>query len=129
MTPGAPALICVVDDDPAMRHSTCFLLRALGWEAEGFANGEAYLASLQTRAPDCVLLDLHLPGINYPEIIERARALHAGIAVIAITGDAEDSAEAAHALRLGAVEVLGKPMSEAALSAAIERQLALRGRR
>lgn len=123
MTAGGRARIFVIDDDPAMRHSICLLLDALGWEGRGFGDGEGYLATVETEAPDCVLLDLHLPGLNYPQILERSRALGVRAPVIGITGDAEDSPAAIDALRQGAVEVLGKPMGEAVLSATIARYL------
>jgi FixJ family two-component response regulator len=113
-------LIFVVDDDPALRHSTCLLLRVLGWRAQSFAGGEEYLTALRDTVPDCVLMDLHLDGMNCPEILDASRAMGVHVPVIAITGLAPDSADADIARAAGVVAVLSKPFGEAALRAAVE---------
>src|SRR5688572_33436107 len=60
----ARPFIAVVDDEKSVRQALVRLLRASQMDAEGFATGQAFLDSLQTRHPDCVLLDMRMPGLT-----------------------------------------------------------------
>jgi CheY-like chemotaxis protein len=71
--------------------------------------------------PDCILLDLHLGGMEYPEILKRCEALGLRVPVIAITGDTRDSPDAMGARAAGVVEVLVKPFRKAELREVVQR--------
>ena len=93
-----------------------------GFDVEIFPSGAEFLDALQTRRPDCVVLDLHMPLVNGLEV--RARLVESGVAlpVVIITG--HDSAETRdHALAGGPVAYLRKPVNDQVLLDAI--QLAL----
>jgi FixJ family two-component response regulator len=47
-----------------VRLALARLLRASGYEVVAFDNGEHFLSSLQTRLPDCVILDFQMPGMS-----------------------------------------------------------------
>ncbi len=111
--------VAVVDDDEPVRRALSRLVRSLGFEAEAFPSGEAFLAALAARRPDCVVLDLHMPEVSGFDV--QARMAEAGlhVPVIAITG--QDSPEAqARALGGGASAYLRKPVDGRTLLEAIE---------
>jgi FixJ family two-component response regulator len=108
----------VVDDDDAVRRALSRLIRSLGFEAETFASGEEFLAALETRTPDCVVLDLHMPHVSGFDVQARMAEENLHIPVIVITG--HDSPEArARALGEGASAYLCKPLDGQALKEAI----------
>ena len=110
--------VAIVDDDEAVRRALSRLVRSLGFEAEAFASGEEFLATLATRCPDCVVLDLHMPRVSGFDV--QARLAEAGrrVPVIAITG--YDSPEAQdRAIKGGASAYLRKPVDGQMLMDAI----------
>jgi FixJ family two-component response regulator len=85
--PTAPTnLIYVVDDDPAVLHSTRFLLESEGHRVETFAGGRELLAAFPGPSPAFVLLDQVMPGMDGLEVYGRLRALDARVPVILVTG-------------------------------------------
>ncbi|MEE7501934.1 response regulator transcription factor [Methylobacterium sp. C33D] len=86
MLPAPSNLIYVVDDDPAILHSTRFLLESEGHRVETFASGRELLAAFPGPNPTFVLLDHVMPGMDGLEVCGRLRDLDAGVPVILITG-------------------------------------------
>lgn len=122
-------LIAVVDDDAPVRTSLRRLLRSSGFAVSVFESGDAFLASLPAAGPegvpDCLVLDLHMPGRGGFEVQAALTTARRAIPVIVITGKEEpDTAEAARAA--GAAAFLTKPVEEAALLGAVKRSLAAR---
>ena len=111
--------IAVLDDEPQMCKALCRLLKTHGFEVAAFALGEDLLAACASRLPDCLLLDLHMPGITGFGILERFAAQRVQVPVVVITGhDKPGNAERVRAL--GAVDYLLKPVDESQLMAAID---------
>jgi CheY-like chemotaxis protein len=72
----APGLqVLVVKDNPDAAESLALVLRAYGHDVRTAADGPAALALAQAEAPDAVLLDLGLPGIDGYEVARRLRQL------------------------------------------------------
>ena len=68
--------------------------------------------------PDCVVLDLHMPGMSGFDVQCALARCRAGVPVVVITG--HDTAETrARAMQLGAKDYLRKPFNDEALLAAI----------
>ena len=110
--------VAVVDDDEPVRRALARLIRSLGFEAEVFSSGEDFLAALPTRRPDCVVLDLNMPGVDGFGVQARMAESRMRVPVIVITG--HDSPEArARALGLGAATYLRKPLDADVLREAI----------
>jgi CheY-like chemotaxis protein len=65
--------ILVVDDDPTVSDVVCRYLRLAGFEVGMVADGAAALAVVERDAPDLVVLDLMLPGIDGLEVCRRLR--------------------------------------------------------
>jgi FixJ family two-component response regulator len=98
------------------------LLKTHGFLVEAFVLGEELLAACAARLPDCVLLDLHMPGINGFDVLDRFAMERWRVPVIVITGkDAPGNADRVRAL--GASDYLLKPLSESELLAAIGKVL------
>ena len=66
-------MIHVVEDDAGVRELELYALRQAGFEAEGFAEPEAFRAALRTALPDAVILDVMLPGEDGISILRSLR--------------------------------------------------------
>jgi FixJ family two-component response regulator len=115
-------LIAVVDDEFAVRRALWRLLRANGYRVETYATAELLLGALATQDFDCVLLDLHLPGLSGLEALYRIEARAGALPVIVITGDSTPEVRK-RALAARAADCLFKPVDVAVLLASIERAL------
>ncbi len=89
------------------------LLRSADLNVVTFADGREFLSSLASHPPDCVVLDLHMPGFSGFDVMD---AVPADLPVIAITG--QDS-RATQALAGRAQAYLRKPVNDEALLEAI----------
>ncbi len=107
-------IIAVVDDDEAIRKSLKRLLVVMGFDVETFASGTEFLASLKTQSPDSVLLDMHMPDLNGPEVQACLAATSPWIPVLCITAH-YDPAMRAKALADGAAAYFDKPVCEEVL--------------
>lgn len=56
--------VAIVDDDPGVRGSIASLVRSAGLVGEQFSDGLALLASGDLEAIDCIVTDLHMPGMD-----------------------------------------------------------------
>jgi FixJ family two-component response regulator len=113
-------VVAIVDDEDSVRRALERLLRSAGISPDVFASGETFLASLAIRRPDCVILDLHMPGVTGFDVQTRLNASEYRVPVIVITGhDSAESRERVHAL--GASDYLRKPVGAKALLDAIHR--------
>lgn len=114
--PGEPRRILVVDDHRDVAATICELLSMLGHVAERAHDGPSALAAFATFAPDLVLLDLGLPGMNGYEVARRLRGEPGGtdVTIVAITGWGQP-ADRARTREAGFDHHLVKPAALAAL--------------
>ena len=111
-------LIAVVDDDPPVRKALMRLMRSAGLSVETFASGAEFLKSIETRLPDCVVLDLHMPHMNGFNVQTSLAGKYAAVPVIIITGhDLPQARE--RAMASGASAFLRKPVHDRTLLDAI----------
>lgn len=87
--------ILVIDDDHIVRNLIVECLQSLGYQVRQAADGESGLRLLKERAPDLLMVDFIMPGLNGAEVIERVRADLPDLPIILATGyvDAQVSAE------------------------------------
>lgn len=117
------ARILVVDDASQARIALAELLRAEGFAVETAADGFKALGKLADFAPDLVVTDLMMPGMDGIELLRKIR-WHAGddVGVLIMTGFASvDSAVTA--MKEGAVDYLTKPLDLAELTAILKHEL------
>jgi len=119
--PGSP-LVAVVDDDESVRESLPELLAQLGFAVQVFASAEDFLASLAVAQTHCLILDIAMPGMSGPELQDELGRRRLEIPIVFITGQ-RDEAIRPRMLERGAVDVLAKPFSEAALLQAVNAAL------
>ena len=117
----AGARILVVDDDEDVREFLADALISLGHQVEMLPGAEAALAALASGAPDLLLLDFAMPGMNGAELAREARRLHPALPIVFVTGFAE-SDQLDGALGPGA-PVLRKPFGMDELAAVVAANL------
>jgi len=115
--------VAVVDDDRSVGVALCRLLRTAGIEAKAFESAELFLASLRVEMPDCLVLDVQMPGMNGLELQQRLKDIAATLPVIMITGRDEASIHAI-CMAMGASSYLRKPLNDDDLLDAVERAVA-----
>ena len=118
-----PALIAVVDDEASVRKAICRALRLSNYEAMPFANGLDLLASSPAPRIDCVVMDVHMPGLTGLEVVPRLRAQGMVAPVILVTAS-DEAGMPERARAAGATHFLTKPFSMDVLTKVIERVLA-----
>lgn len=108
------ANILIVDDDSAMRGALGDAIVNLGHAYQEAATGSAALIALDEGGVDAVLLDLRMPGMDGLEVLRRIRARPEAPSVVILTAHAT-AANTIEAMRLGALDHLTKPISQADL--------------
>ncbi len=121
--PAERRFIAVVDDEASVRRALERLLRASGIDVQSFASGQEFIASLRTRLPDCVVLDLQMTGITGRDVQKSLAAAHIRIPVVIITAHDEPLLRE-QCLASGAAAYLRKPLRAARLLAAIDTAIA-----
>ncbi len=104
-------MIWCVEDDAAIRDIELYALRTSGFEAEGFEDGAAFWEALQSgSAPELVVLDVMLPGVDGVELLRRIRASSrfAELPVIMATAKGTEY-DKIQSLDLGADDYVVKP--------------------
>lgn len=111
--------ILVVDDDPQIVRTTCDILRIKGYQPIPAFSGEAAVEHVRASAPDCVLMDIKMPGISGVEALKLMKALVPRLPVVLVSAYATDEL-VAEARSLGAQGVLGKPVNFQAILSFLE---------
>lgn len=101
--------ILVVDDEQAVLDFVRHTLEREGFRVSTAAGGAEALELVRQEAPDLVVLDLKMPGMDGPTTLKEIRKAHAALPVIIITGY-PDSDLMAEALRYSPVLLLPKPV-------------------
>ena len=112
-------VICIVDDDPAVRRALGRLVESVGLQVEAFATPEEFLESGPTGEVGCLLLDVQLPGMDGFELHDRMIEAGMGVPVIFITAHPDVHARA-KARRDDVVAFLAKPFDDQTLFDALE---------
>jgi FixJ family two-component response regulator len=121
MSPATP-IVFIVDDDISVRESLEALIRFAGWQPEAFASAQDFLSRPLTSVPNCLVLDVSLPGINGLDLQKRIAADRIDTPIIFITGHG-DVPMTVQAMKAGAVEFLMKPFSDDVLLNAIRQAI------
>lgn len=111
--------ILVVDDDALIRRSLAASLGQTGYSVETVATGENAIQSVRRKAPDLVLLDVGLPGMDGIETLRSMRREDPNLPVILVTGRRRDLDEIV-GLEMGADDYVTKPFDMDVLLAHIK---------
>jgi two-component system nitrogen regulation response regulator NtrX len=102
--------ILVIDDEAGIRDSLKMTLEYEGYEFIGAATGQEGLALAEREAPDLVLLDVKMPGMDGLEVLDRLRALYDSLPVVVVSGHGTIST-AVEATKKGAFDFIEKPFA------------------
>jgi two-component system, NtrC family, nitrogen regulation response regulator NtrX len=117
--------ILVIDDEAAIRDSLKMTLEYEGYECIGAATGQEGLALVEREAPDLVLLDVKMPGMDGIEVLERIRSLNDALPVVVVSGHGTIST-AVEATKKGAFDFIEKPFASERVLVSLRNALAQR---
>ena len=118
----AKPIVFVVDDDISVRESLESLIRFEGWQPKTFASARDFLDYPRVLIPNCLVLDVSLPGLNGLDLQSLVAEERTDMPIIFITGYG-DVPMTVQAMKAGAVEFLTKPFKDDVLLAAIRAAL------
>jgi FixJ family two-component response regulator len=78
-------LIAVIDDDESFRMALVESLRSLGYGARGFASAEDFIAGEADASYDCVITDIHMPGMSGLDLARLLTERPRGVPVVMVT--------------------------------------------
>jgi DNA-binding response OmpR family regulator len=113
--------ILVVDDEPSLVAALRYSLTQAGFAVRTAVDGSAALAAVKQEAPDLVVLDVMLPGLDGFEVCRRIRA-EAPVPIVMLTAR-DDPVDRVVGLEVGADDYLTKPFSMRELIARVRAQL------
>src|SRR5947207_11121867 len=102
------ATILIVEDEHAVARGIQYALQQEGYEVTVARSGEEGLDNATKQAPDLVVLDVRLPGMDGFEVLRRLRAAGAKMPVLVLTAR-DDEVDKVIGLELGADDYLTKP--------------------
>lgn len=102
--------ILVVDDDRRIVKTTCDILKIKGHEAVAAYSGEEGVEKVRTDVPDCVLMDIKMPGISGVEALKQMKQAAPGLPVVLVSAYATNEI-IEEAKQAGAYAVLSKPLN------------------
>lgn len=120
---GDNRVIHLVDDEEAIRKAAGFMLKTSGFTVRLYGSGIEFLEAAPEAEPGCVLLDVHMPGMDGLQVQATMAQRNIRMPIVMLTGNG-DVALAVQAMRAGAVDFLAKPIEKAALLDAIGRAFA-----
>lgn len=120
-------LVLVVDDEESILELIAFNLKKEGFQVDTATNGHDALVKIAEKAPDLIVLDWMLPGINGLEVCRKLRDSEetAALPVIMLTARGEEG-DKVLGLELGANDYVTKPFSPRELTARIKAHLRAR---
>ena len=111
-------IVCIIDDDEAIRESLRLLLYAGGLTGLVYESADTFLEEKEHPDFDCMLLDMRMPGTDGLELFRILNRKHLPYPVIFITGHG-DIPLAVSAIKLGAYDFLTKPFQDGELLAKV----------
>jgi excisionase family DNA binding protein len=101
-------LVLVVDDDARLREFVRVNLELEGYRVREAESSEQALAAIEDEAPELVLLDVVMPGVDGWHMLREMQERHGSIPVIMFSGKVDERA-VRHAEQRGASGFVGKP--------------------
>lgn len=122
-------LVCVVDDDDAVRISIGLLIETLGLPVRGFSSALDVLDDAEVlKRAHCLVLDVRMPGLSGVGLQERLARLGHSAPIIFVSGHG-DVPMVARAMRSGAFDFLQKPFNEQVLLDRVQEAVQLAAQR
>ncbi len=112
--------VLVVDDTPEVAEATVEGLRLCGVRAQAVYDGDAAVERMRSGSIDVCVVDLVMPGMTGPQVVERMRSVGQPVSVIAVSGH-EVPEMMRQVASLGDVSCMRKPISIRELAQTIAR--------
>lgn len=106
--------VFIIEDDEAVRNGLAFLFSSAGLSVQAFASAEDFLDAQPVSDTGCLVLDIHLPGMNGLELIGRMPEGVADLPVICVTGERAQDLKA-RAYKAGIFAFVPKPLADCQL--------------
>src|SRR5215472_1895804 len=119
----ASETVYVVDDDASVRDALSVMLTLEGFQVFGFADGDSLLAAVRQHQPDCVILDVHMPGRSGLDILKELHHRQNAAPLFIISGQG-DIPMAVDAIKNGALDFIEKPFHAETLVTRIREAIA-----
>jgi FixJ family two-component response regulator len=100
--------IAVIDDDESFRVALVESLSSLGYGSDGYASAEDYIRAIGGKSFNCVVTDVHMPGMSGLDLMKRLAARGSTTPVVLITARSDRNL-GAKAAAVGAACMLRKP--------------------
>ena len=117
--------IFIVDDDVSVCRALSVLLITYGFTVDTFTSTEEFFSAVSNSVPGCLILDIHMPGLDGWETLQYLIKSGSSRPVIIISADKNEELNE-KALKAGAVGFLQKPFNDKALvdliKVAVEKQ-------
>lgn len=124
LRPSAKADILLVDDTPDNLRVLSAMLTNRGYEVRKALTGQRAIASVESEAPDLILLDIKMPEMDGYEVCKQLKATARGREVpIIFVSALDDALDKVRAFAAGGVDYVTKPFQEAEVLSRIEHQL------
>ena len=111
-------MVAIVDDEKAVGRAIGRLVMSVGLESEIFSSAEEFLHSCRDRRPDCLILDLRLPGMSGLELQQQLATRQCRTPIVFVSAH-NDPASRSQALQRGALAFLAKPFNDEVLLEAV----------
>src|SRR5262245_36064075 len=108
LAPNAEPIVCVIDDDEAVRRSLDRLVRSVHIDVETFASAQEYLQRKPGDRPACLIVDVRMPGLSGLDLQDDLLAQGLAQPIIFITGHGTIPMSV-RAMKAGAIHFLQKP--------------------
>lgn len=109
--------ILVVDDEVKITQMISDYLESLGYGVRTAVDGKSALEAIQEEKPDCVVLDVMMPGIDGMDVTRRVREI-SDVPILLLTARAKE-ADKLMGLEIGADDYMVKPFSMKELAARV----------
>jgi two-component system, LuxR family, response regulator FixJ len=116
-------IVYVVDDDASVRDALSVMLTLEGFQVFGFADGDSFLAAVRQRQPNCIILDVHMPGRSGLDVLKELHHRHCAVPLLIISGQG-DIPMAVDAIKNGALDFIEKPFHAETLVTRIREAIA-----
>jgi FixJ family two-component response regulator len=130
---GEVPLVCIVDDDVGFATALARVLILHGWAVTAFESAEAFLGAWDPSQLCCLVLDVHMPGLDGMALQRALIEAHETLLPIVFLTGHGDLPSCVEAIKSGASDFLAKPVAAetliAALNRAIQREQAARVQR
>jgi FixJ family two-component response regulator len=115
--------VCLIDDDDDVRKALSFLLSTHGFVVVDYSSPLGLLGLGAPPACDCIVLDMHMPGMSGLELLNALRKRNVTTPAIVLTGR-EDSHLRAQAAAAGVAAFSSKPVESDVLVSAVSMAIA-----